>query len=125
MWPVLSYSISFVIFLVAATYDIAWRRIPNAVPFCLVGIGLVNHLIDHRLEIATVYAMAVFILCLIAWTFQVLGGGDVKLLAAAAFAIPCNDVGSLVLVIALSGGGLSLCYIVLSRVLPAVSPVRP
>lgn len=125
MWLVASTSLASLIVLAAGLYDIAWRRIPNILPVCLVLVGIVNHLFDRHLGLSAVLATSVFALCFIAWMFGILGGGDVKLLAAATFSIPANRVADLILVTALAGGVLSFCYIVMSRLLPRVSPVRP
>jgi len=125
MWSVSSVSVTCVIVLAAGLYDIAWRRIPNILPVCLVLVGVVNHLFDRHLGLSATLATSVFALCFIAWMFGILGGGDVKLLAAAAFSVPPIRVADLILLTALAGGVLSLCYILMSRLLPRVSPVRP
>ena len=125
MWSITSILVASAVVLAAGLYDVAWRRIPNILPVCLVLVGIVNHLFDRHLGLSALSATCVFSLCFIAWMFGILGGGDVKLLAAAAFSVPSNRVAELILLTALAGGVLSLCYIILSRVLPRVGTARP
>ncbi len=69
----------------------------------------------------------VFALCVLAWRWSLLGGGDVKLLAAVTPLVPPWDVPTLIAAIALAGGLLALLFIVLRWVLgpPPSSSTRP
>jgi prepilin peptidase CpaA len=114
-----------VLLAVAALHDIAFRTIPNAVPLLLAGTGIALRLHDHHLLGAILAGAIVFALAALAWQRGWMGGGDVKLLAAAAILVPPLQSLRLVLFMALAGGLLGLVYLVLSYVVPPPSVARP
>ena len=54
-----------------------------------------------------------------------MGGGDVKLLGATALAVPPGSVPTLVFVMGMAGGLLSLFYLAARRLVHAPSATRP
>ena len=72
-----------------------------------------------------VAAGLVFLLGWAAWRCRVMGGGDVKLLAACALLAPPAAVPGLVLAVALAGGVLALAYLALQPLVPVPALARP
>ncbi|MDF1586045.1 A24 family peptidase [Marinimicrococcus flavescens] len=111
--------------LLAALCDVAWRLIPNGVSLALVALGTGLRLAQAGPEglIWTAAASALlFAVMLLAWSRGLMGGGDAKLLPAAAMTLPAAAVPQLVLMTALAGGALALLYLLLqqaARRLPA------
>ena len=108
--------------VVAATGDIRSRRIPNklnlaiallAVPFwVLSGYALWP-------DIATQLALGVGVFLLFALLFRLgmMGGGDVKLLAALALWLPLGALVKLLVIMALAGGVLTLAMLIRHKVM--------
>ncbi|MGH7070320.1 MAG: A24 family peptidase, partial [Acetobacteraceae bacterium] len=108
---------SVALLLAAAATDIAFRRVPNAISLMLAvaGIGLraeAGSLLGGLFAAAIVFAMAAF-----CWRRGWLGGGDVKLLAAATLTLPPLLTPSFLLAVALAGGALAILYLALSVML--------
>lgn len=99
----------------AALRDIAVRRIPNvlAALVALVGVLHQSMLGFTALGMALAAAALVLLLAGLAWQRGLLGGGDVKLLAAAALLLPAAEVPTLLLAVALAGGLLAMLYLAL------------
>ena len=108
------------VLMFAALHDIAFRTIPNWVSAALVLIGGLMRILDHRLVAGIGCAAAVFLLALLCWTRGWLGGGDVKLLGAATVLTPPSLVPEYVTMVALTGGGLALIYLLLEQIAPAL-----
>jgi prepilin peptidase CpaA len=106
------------VLVLAATHDFAVRTVPNsfAVVLLMVGIGL-RLLTPGSLHWGALAAGVMFGLTFLFWRFGWMGGGDVKLLTAAAMFVPPPHVFLLVSGTALAGGVLALVYAVLSRVI--------
>lgn len=113
---------SAVLLLAAALSDLAWRIIPNRIPVLVAGLGLVSHIIIGDPLWALVGGASVFAVCAVLWRFKVIGGGDVKLLAAVAFCVPPANLLGLYVAITLAGGGLALIYLVLRPVMRRLVP---
>ena len=103
----------------AALHDIAARTIPNGLSLAIACAGLLARATANELLPGLVAAGLVFLLGWAAWRCRVMGGGDVKLLAACALLAPPAAVPGLVLAVALAGGVLALAYLGLRRVVPA------
>ena len=99
---------------VAVATDVAARRIPNALTLSLALAAL----IIHATQGWTSLAVAIAALCgvtfvgFLAFNFGWLGGGDVKLLAAAAAAFGFPDALSFLLYTAIGGGVLAIVFAV-------------
>jgi prepilin peptidase CpaA len=104
--------------VVAALHDLIARTIPNPVPALLAGAGLLSHLATGDAGTALLAASAVGVLSGLCWLGGWLGGGDVKLLAGAALALPTAHLPVFVCDIAVAGGLLAAIYL-LARRLPA------
>ena len=107
------------VLLLAGAFDVATRKVPNALPVAVAVIGLMLRAQSADLVAGVEAALAVFVVGGICWGRGWFGGGDVKLLAAAALLVAPDRVPGLVLCIALAGGGLAVLYLLLQRVLPA------
>jgi prepilin peptidase CpaA len=113
------------ILCLAAVHDIAARTIPDWMPIALATVGITERILDGRLIAGLLAGVTVFILTGLCWRRGWLGGGDVKLLGAAAIAIPPAVVPPFAVAVALAGGVLSLIYLAVGRVMPRyASPHR-
>lgn len=108
------------LFLWAAASDVATRRIPNRLTAALALVGLVRLAADlaagggwtdPALDLAA--AAAVLVLGAAGFAAGVLGGGDVKLAAAAALWLGAGALAPFLMVSALAGGLLALAYLAL------------
>lgn len=108
--------------LFAALHDIAFRTIPDWVSVVLMADGILLRLLDHRLLASLACGTVVFALAAICWRRGWLGGGDVKLLGAAAILVPPNLVPGFIAAVAFAGGGLALVYLLLERIVLALPP---
>jgi len=111
--------------LAAALHDIAARTIPNRLCLGIALVGLVARTMAGDVLAGLLASGLVFLLALLAWRCRVMGGGDVKLLAACALLAPPAAVPGLILAVALAGGLLALGYLGLRPVLPAPVAGRP
>jgi len=109
----------------AALHDIAARTIPNGLSLAIACAGLLARALADELLPGLVAAGLVFLLGWAAWRCRVMGGGDVKLLAACALLAPPAAAPGLVLAVALAGGLLALAYLGLRPVMPAPALARP
>jgi prepilin peptidase CpaA len=111
--------------VVAAMHDLAARTIPNALPAFLAGGGFLLHLGAGNLAAALATAAMVCSLAAFCWFRGWLGGGDVKLLGAAALAVPVVSMTSFILDVGVAGGLLALLYLLARRLVPAASVTGP
>jgi prepilin peptidase CpaA len=125
--PALPYLAGACILLVvlAALHDLAARTVPNRLALLVAILGLLARAIQGNLVIGVAAAAAVFALAALCWSRGWMGGGDVKLLGASALAVPPVLVPTLVIVMAIAGGILSLFYLTARRLVPAPSLTRP
>lgn len=107
------------ILCMAALHDVLARTVPNWMPIALAAIGTVQSALDGRLIASLLVGALVFILSGLCWKRGWLGGGDVKLLGAAAIAVPPLAVPPFVAAVAIAGGVLSLVYLALGRLISA------
>lgn len=124
---------------VAAYTDVTSRRIPNAIPAALLACGLAMHAYMgwQSAAISIGLFLAVFAFGTLLFSFKLLGGGDVKLIAAAAAALGWPDTVAFLLYTMLAGGVLGVVmaaargrlrpalHNVKSLVFPLLSGVRP
>lgn len=109
----------------AALHDIAARTIPNRLSLGIACLGLLARVLADELLPGLLASGGVFLLACLAWRCRVMGGGDVKLLAACALLAPPAAVPGLVLAVAMAGGLLALAYLGLRPGMPAPAPARP
>lgn len=110
--------------LAASLQDVATRLISNKIPLALTLCGLLLRWADGTAGSALVVAGGVFLPAVLAWRAGMLGGGDVKTLAAASLLFPPLRVPFFLLTVALAGGVIAGLYLLLARLLPAPSPRR-
>jgi prepilin peptidase CpaA len=111
------------IILAASLNDIATRTIPNGLAIVLAIAGIAMGGIDGYLIGSVLAAGGLFVAAAFCWRRGWMGGGDVKLLGAAALGMPASSVLTFVLVVAIAGGALSLFYIIARRLISfAASP---
>lgn len=107
--------------LFAALHDLAARTVPNAASGAIAALGLGLRTLAGDLAAALAAALLVFVLAAFCWRRGWLGGGDVKLLGAAALLVAPPRLPALLAAVALAGGGLALVYLALSVLLPAAA----
>jgi len=110
--------------LAAAASDLRTMRIPNLLPMMLA-IGAL--LLDppgawsEALSRLTVAAL-IGVIGLVLWMRHVLGGGDLKLLAAAGLWIPLDGAATFATYLGLAGGIQSLAFLAWVKLQPTVQP---
>jgi prepilin peptidase CpaA len=111
----------------AAASDVARYRIPNALPLALLACAFIFALphdgaawAARGLSLAVIGATALML-----YLMRALGGGDVKLLIAAALWMPWTSLPVFVFVLALAGGAQALATLALRRLAgPATAATR-
>ncbi len=111
------------ILLFAALHDIGTRTIPNWISVGVAVLGAVVRGCQHDLLAGLASSLLVFATAAFLWRRGWMGGGDVKLLGACALLVAPRDACGFVILVALSGGGLALLYLLMARLVP--SPRRP
>jgi prepilin peptidase CpaA len=110
----------------AAVNDVLRLRIPNVIPLLLVagfvlevGLGLVVRPLDHLLAMVIVLAILLPV-----FAFDMLGGGDVKLLAAAALWLGLANVPLLLICVGILGGLFTAFWLPLRWLVARLLPSR-
>lgn len=111
--------------LAASVHDVMARTIPGALCAAIAGLGLLARYAGGDLSHGVLAACLVFAGAWVCWRRGWLGGGDVKLLAAAALAVPPGTVPAMLAATAIAGAGLALLYLAARRVVPAAAGARP
>ena len=113
------------ILIVCALHDAAFRTVPNPLAASLAVSGLAARAVAGELATALITALVVFAAAAFCWRRGWMGGGDVKLLGAAACFVPPAQVPLMLASIAMAGGALALPYVAGRRFLPRPSWSRP
>jgi prepilin peptidase CpaA len=111
--------------VVASLHDIATRTIPNTLALALAIAGTSVGATNGHLFGSLFAASAVFALSALCWSRGWMGGGDVKLLGAAALGMPAGSVLTFIAAVALAGGVLAVFYLVARRLMPFRRSPRP
>jgi prepilin peptidase CpaA len=100
-------------------HDFAARTVPNWLPLGLLTIGVFLRILDHTLLAGVVVFAGTFRVLFVVWILGAMGGGDVKLWAAAALLIQpaWRPELAFFLRVILLGGGLALLYLALCLVI--------
>ncbi len=117
-----------IILCAAALHDFAVRTVPNLYSVLLFVAGFALRLLSgglHALEWGLGAALIVFVVTFIFWRLRWMGGGDVKLLTAAAIFVTPLAVPMLVAGTALAGGVLALLFVIGRRLARRPAPERP
>lgn len=111
----------------AAISDVATRTLPDRAALAVAAIGLAARVPEGAASLlwSLAAAAAVFGGCFLLWLRGWLGGGDAKLLPAAALLVPAAGVPALLLAVALAGGILAIAYLALPHLLPDALPALP
>lgn len=105
--------------VIAAASDLANRTISNYAVLAVALAGLIVRVEGGSASLASVWAvMALVALLVLLYSRNLLGGGDVKLMAALSLALTATDCYRFVTATALSGGVLAMAYLLLRNVLP-------
>ena len=98
----------------AAYTDLKTRRIPNALVAALLVAGLTLHAMQGWQSSAIVVGLclAVFAVGTLLFSFKLIGGGDVKFMAAAAAALGWPDTVAFILYTVIAGGLLGVAIAV-------------
>ncbi len=99
--------------LYAASHDILARTIPDWVSVALAACGFVISAASGMLVGAAIAASLVLAASILLFRLGLMGGGDVKLLAAVALVVPPGDILTMIAAIAIAGGGLALVFLAL------------
>lgn len=112
--------LSTLVMLSACLRDIAARSIPNWMSIAIAALGLTAHILDGGSILPSILSsLAVFMAAAFCWRRGWMGGGDVKLLGAAATTVPPAAVLNLITLVALTGGVLALIYLAGRWIIPA------
>jgi prepilin peptidase CpaA len=111
--------------LAASLHDIVARTIPNRLVLALAVAAAGNEAINGNLSGSLFAAGGVFIVAALCWRRGWLGGGDVKLLGAAALGVPAHSVLVFVAAMAIAGGGLALVYLAARPFVTSRNSPRP
>ncbi|MEA2737421.1 MAG: prepilin peptidase CpaA [Acetobacteraceae bacterium] len=111
--------------LAASLHDIATRTIPNGLAVAVAAAGIATSAAGGYLFGSVLAATGIFVLSALCWRRGWMGGGDVKLLGAAALGMPASSIFTFVVAVAIAGGVLALFYVVARRLLPFRTPSRP
>ena len=100
--------------LVASCFDVLQLRIPNLVPVALVALFALQLLIGSTAQapLHHVLAMGLALLVLLPlFALSMLGGGDVKLLAAVALWLGTDKLAALLILVGIAGGVFALFWL--------------
>ena len=110
--------------VIAAAHDAAFRTIPNVLTAILALCGIALRAEAGDLAAAVLAALAVFAAALFCWRRGWMGGGDAKLLTAAALLAPPGQIPMMLAWIAVAGGLLALPYLIARRRMPLTARSR-
>lgn len=111
------WSASLGLLVACAGTDLRKRIIPNELVILIAAIGLALSLTSHPERVWIDLLAASALLCGLWFLvgYDLLGGGDAKLIAAVTLLVPPDRIGLLLLAIALAGGLLSGAYLTAYR----------
>lgn len=120
MLVALALSVYVVVFAAAAAIDLVRYEIPNALSLALVAAFL-PFASALPLAVAASHLLAglcMLVLTALCFAFGLMGGGDAKLLAAAALWMGWHDLAPFIFLTALAGACLGMVLLALRRLLP-------
>ena len=111
--------------LAAAAHDLAARTVPNWAAVGVLFIGVTYRLMDGRIIGGLVCGLVVFSCAAFCWRRGWMGGGDVKLMGAAAVLVPPPLVPMFIAALSIAGAVLALMYLAARPLMPAPARQRP
>jgi prepilin peptidase CpaA len=113
--------------LIAAYRDVLTRSIPDSVSIILAVFGVTGRVLigPSALAVSIVAGISLFLLLLLAHGRGMLGGGDVKLMAAVACGLSLPELYRFILVTGVSGGVLAGIHLWLRHMLKDFAPMKP
>lgn len=111
--------------LIASLHDLIARTAPDGAAVALLLAGLALRALQGTLLPGVALGLLVLLLAALCWRRGWMGGGDVKLLAAAAVFIAPRDLLTFIVAVALAGGVLALLYLAARFVVPRPPASRP
>lgn len=106
-------------------HDVVARTIPNGIAIGLSALGAATRLLHGEMVVGLMVGLLVFGAAVVCWRRGWMGGGDVKLLGAAAIALPPSSVPMFVAAVAMAGGLLAVLYLAARPFIPVSAPQRP
>jgi prepilin peptidase CpaA len=106
------------VFVAAAYGDVRARHIPNSLPLAIGALALVQLIPagdPHPALWAITAAAMILAVGLLQWRLGLVGGGDVKLLAAATLLVGAHDLFDFLFLMSLGGAVVSLAVLGASR----------
>ena len=100
--------------LAASCFDVLTLRIPNLIPVGLIGLFALEILVGHSVQAPLDHflAMALALLILLPlFASNMLGGGDVKLLAVIALWLGMHKLAALLILVGIFGGIFALFWL--------------
>ena len=112
-FPLVVLLAAFVALFAAAVTDVKARTIPNGLVLVVFALGMAARLLSGggTLWLSLPIAAIVYVAGAVLTHFEVIGGGDTKMIAAVTVLVPPAVVPALLICIALAGGLLSLFYL--------------
>ncbi len=106
--------------IVAAARDLATRLIPDGLSIAILALGLGTRLFDgwQAAAVSLAISAGLFFFLLLLAMRGVLGGGDVKLMAATAAGLPPSETWAFVFYTVMFGGLLGVIYLTAHRFVP-------
>lgn len=103
----------------AALQDVRARIIPNRLVLAVMVVGLLTSLVERptTLWLSLVLAFSLFIVLGVLAHYDIMGAGDVKMMAALTLTTPPEHITVLLFAIAMAGGALSSAYLVMRHLL--------
>jgi len=109
----------------AALHDWAFRTIPNWIPGFLGVQACLIHVVHSDLLRSAGIGALIFAGALILWLHGLMGGGDVKLMAATGFLLPAEKALLFIFLLSILGGMQALVYLLLSLVMKKPGKAEP
>src|ERR1051325_8851559 len=119
--------VSMTLLAIAAISDIKTFRIPNLLVIAIAALGIIR-LVLLGDPIAAIYAVAfcafILVIGFVLFSFRIVGGGDVKFLAATILLIRYADLFNFFILMGVVGALLSVVIVLIQNYLPLVAGPR-
>lgn len=113
--------LSVVVLVIAAWGDVGSRRIPNSVALALAALGMARLLVGSDVlsaEYTVAAAAGVFVVAFVLFWLGVFGGGDAKLISAAALVVGARDLVAFLMLMSVFGALLALALLTEDKIIP-------